>query len=89
MDFPGVSCEECERSREIDGDIPDCETAKGCVIPPLTERGVRVMALREKLVRLRDLVDPGTIVAMYGATIEDIDLLAKMEELIGNRVLKE
>jgi hypothetical protein len=77
-----VSCEECEKAREIDGDIPDCETDKGCVIPRLGERGGRIMAIREKLMKLKDLVDPGTILAAYGATIEDLDLLAKVEELM-------
>jgi hypothetical protein len=77
-----VSCEICEEAREIDGDIPDCETAKGCIIPPLTDRGKRIMAMREKLIRLKDLVDPATILAMYGATLNDLELLSKVEELI-------
>ena len=41
------------------------------------------MALRAKLVKLKDLVDPGTILAVYGVTREDLDLLAKVEELMG------
>lgn len=82
LDFPGVTCEECERSREIDGEIPDCETEKGCLVPPLGERGQRVMAIREKIVKLKDLIDPGAVLAMYGATVEDLNLLAKAEEIM-------
>ncbi|MDR2018570.1 MAG: hypothetical protein LBQ00_06845 [Syntrophobacterales bacterium] len=40
------------------------------------------MAMREKLIRLKDLVDPATILAMYGATLNDLELLSKVEELI-------
>jgi len=42
------------------------------------------MELRERLVRLRDLVDSSTILSVYGATIEDLELLAKAEDLIGS-----
>ena len=79
-----MTCEECERSREIDGEIPDCETDKGCKIPPLTERGVRVMAIREKLMKLKDLVDPATILATHDVSVEDLDLIAAAEDLIVN-----
>jgi len=64
--------------------MPDCETEKGCIIPPLSERGQKVMELRERLVRLGDLVHSSTILAAYGATIEDLELLAKAEDLIGS-----
>jgi hypothetical protein len=77
-----VVCEECGKAREIDGDIPDCETEKGCIIPPLSGRGARVMAIREKIIRLKELVDPGTILAMYGASLYDLEMLAKAEEMI-------
>jgi len=83
MDFPGVACEECRTSFEIDGDLPDCETGKGCAIPPLNEWGRRIMDMREKLMKLRNLIDPGTILGLYGATREDLDLLVKVEELMG------
>ena len=77
-----MACEECEKAREIDGDRPDCETEKGCIIPPPGERGARVMAMREKLVRLRGLVDSGTILAMYGATKDDLEMLAHVEGMM-------
>jgi len=67
----------------MDGDLPDCETGKGCAIPPLNEWGRRVMDIREKLTKLRNLVDPGTILGLYGATREDLDLLIKVEEIVG------
>jgi hypothetical protein len=77
-----VVCEECEETRVIDGDIPACETEKGCLIPPLSENGARVMAMRQMLIRLKELVDPGTILAMHGASLHDLEMLAEAEELI-------
>ena len=75
-----MTCGACDEAREIDGDIPDCETERGCRVPPLTERGARVLALREKLVHLRRLVDPATVLAIYGAGPEELDLLAAVEK---------
>lgn len=40
------------------------------------------MQLRERLVRLKDLVGPEAILAAYGATREDLDMLAAAEEII-------
>ncbi|MCK4786206.1 MAG: hypothetical protein KAV87_20785 [Desulfobacteraceae bacterium] len=40
------------------------------------------MELRAKLMSLNGLVDSGTILKMYGADIEDIELLAFIEEAI-------
>ena len=74
-----MTCEECEKSREIDGDTPGCETERGCIIPPLSGRGARVMALREKLMRLKSLVDPGAILRMWGAAKEDVEMLVEVE----------
>ncbi|HEY3276401.1 MAG TPA: hypothetical protein VGJ94_07250 [Syntrophorhabdaceae bacterium] len=80
LDFPGVACKECEKSRQIEGDIPDCETAKGCIIPLLGEKGVRAMAIRDKLMKLRKLVDPQTILTAYGATVDDLEMLIRLED---------
>lgn len=82
MDFPGVSCEACREAQQVDGLTPDCETVKGCLIPPLDEAGARVMQLRDKLVRLKDLMDAGTVLRMYGAGVEDLELLAVLEDEI-------
>ena len=82
MDFPGVACEECRMIFEIDGDLPACEAGRGCTIPTLYEKGKRIMDMREKLAKLKDLVDPGTILNLYGATRDDLDLLMKVEELM-------
>ena len=84
MDFPGVACEECRMIFQIDGGLPDCETGNGCTIPPLDENGRRIMDMREKLVKLKDLIDPGTILNLYGATRDDLDLLIKVEELMNS-----
>jgi hypothetical protein len=66
----------------VDGIIPDCKAGKTCLIPALDERSDRVMQMRDKLVRLRDLVDAGTVLKMYGADLNDIELLAVMEDEI-------
>lgn len=83
MDFPGVACDGCRINFEIDRDLPDCEAGMGCVIPPLYEKGRRIMDMWEKMTELKGIVDAGTILDLYGATLEDLDLLAKVGELIG------
>ena len=77
-----MSCEACQEAVEIDGESLACETEKGCMIPTLSERGQHIMELRAKLMSLNGLVDPGTILKMYDADIEDIELLAFLEEAI-------
>jgi hypothetical protein len=89
MDFPGVACEECRMTFEVDGDLPDCEVGNGCAIPPLDGKGRRIMDMREKLAKLKDLVDPGTILELYGATRDDLDLLVKVEELMRDTPLNK
>jgi len=39
--------------------------------------------MRGHLLRLGDLVDSGTVLRMYGATREDLDLLAAIEAELG------
>lgn len=75
-----MNCEECRDAEKIDGVIPDCQTDKGCLVPPLDEDAQRVMNIREKLITLKELVDPGTILRMHNATREDIEMLAAVEE---------
>lgn len=66
--------------REKDGIAPDCETEKGCLIPPIMPEGQRILEIRGKLITLRGLVESGVIFQMYGATKDDIDMLAIVEE---------
>lgn len=73
-----MSCESCKNILEVDDAEPDCFEGE-CKIPPLDETGQRIMEMRSKLISLHDLVDPGTILRMYGATKEDIELLAFIE----------
>lgn len=88
MDFPGVACAECKTGLEIEGDPPGCETERGCVIPALSEYGARIMDMWEKLTKLRNLIDPGTILNMYGATRADLDLLMKVNGLMKGEIPK-
>ena len=66
----------------MDGVTPDCEAGKACLIPALDERSARVMQIRDKLVRLKDLVDAGTVLKMCGADLDELELLAVLEDEI-------
>ena len=59
---------------------PRCRTEEGCFIPPLLPAGQRVMELRGLLVRLQPTVDSGTICRMFGADLDDLQLLAIVED---------
>ena len=75
-----MSCEACEDVREKDGIAPDCETEKGCLIPPLGPEERRILEIRGKLITLQGLVDAGTIFQIYGVIKDDIDILTVVEE---------
>jgi len=83
-----VSCEQCREALEIDDVEPPC-FSRTCYIPQPDERGQRILEIRDKLIKLHDLVDPGTILKLYNSTVEDIELLAyveeEMEELLRTR----
>ncbi|GEM_PF-2249710 len=80
MDYPGVCCEACEEIREKDGVAPDCETEKGCILPPIGPAERRILEIRDRLVALQGLVDPGAVLKIYGASRRDIELLASVEK---------
>lgn len=82
MDFPGVDCDACAEALDTDGVIPDCQAERGCLIPPLLPACRRVMELRGLLVRLHPTVDPGTVCRMFGATLDDLELLALVEDYL-------
>ncbi len=54
-----------------------------CWIPPLDEAGSRIMEIRQKLFTLGELIGPDTIMKMYEATKEDLELLDAVETEIG------
>ena len=65
----------------MDGAVPDCEMeGRACVIPSLCEEGVRIMEIHSRLRALNGLVDSSAILALYGATREDIEILAIIEQ---------
>ena len=98
MDFSGVSCESCKEALVIDGKEPPCWSTtpapffskegemkpgvNSCWLPQLDETGHRIMEIRRKLIALKDLVDPGTVLRMYRVKLEEIELLAVVEEEI-------
>ena len=65
----------------MDGDreLPACIEGV-CLIPELDEAGNRILAIREKIISLGGLVDSGPILKMYEADLEDLELLAFLEE---------
>lgn len=62
-----------------DRELPACIEG-ACLIPELDEACVRILAIREKIISLSGLVDSGPILKMYEADIEDLELLAFIEE---------
>jgi hypothetical protein len=73
---PSRGGQEVRMGSDGDESIPG---VNACLIPPLDEAGSRIMEIRRKLISLQELVDPGTILKMYEATPEDIELLAAVE----------
>jgi hypothetical protein len=80
LEFPGVSCEACEEQRRVDREIPDCETERGCRIPPLGPDEARVIRLRGQMMALKDIMSPEVVFRMCGGTWEDLELLAVVED---------
>ena len=64
----------------MDGIEPECETGAGCPIPDPGEVGARILGIRGLLVRLSNLVDPGTVCRICNVDIEDLELLALVED---------
>ncbi|MBA4395704.1 MAG: hypothetical protein C0407_19295 [Desulfobacca sp.] len=50
-----------------------------CQLPPLCKRGQRILEIRGRIVALKEIVDPGSILRMYRATVDDLELLAEVE----------
>ena len=76
-----MSCEKCLDMFSIDGAEPDCWEG-GCKagIDGLIEDDIRVLGLRNKLITLKELIDPATVLRLYGATREDVEMIAAIEE---------
>jgi len=64
----------------VDGVIPDCQTAIGCLLPELDKKNRRLLEIRSMLVRLHGLVDPGTICKMMEVDRDELEILATIEE---------
>lgn len=62
-----------------DKELPACIEG-ACLIPELDEAGTRILTIREKIISLNGLVDSGPILNMYEAGLEDLELLAFIEE---------
>ncbi len=78
-----MSCEACKDILVNDDVEPDCfDDDKGCRIPMLDQRELRIIDIRGKLVSLRGLIDSGIILEMYDATREDIEMIIFIEDEI-------
>lgn len=69
----------------MDDVTPPCQTGVGCWIPPLPTDAARVLALRDKLIRLRRLGIGAEIMRMYQVTLDDLDLLALIDNELNPR----
>ncbi len=84
-----MRCENCLDIEEQDGAPAPCHVTAGrtngsapagCPIPPLSADEARILDMRGMLIQLKDLVDAGTVLRMYGATLEELRILAAIEE---------
>lgn len=64
----------------MDGLLPDCQTAAGCLIPPLDPGTSQVLDIRDKLIRLKNMGIGDSILKLYGATVDTLELLAIAED---------
>lgn len=74
-----MSCENCETIWEVDDVEPECIEGQ-CRIPDPGERGPKVFALRALLISLSELHIGSEILRMFNADLEDLELLALIEE---------
>jgi len=63
-----------------DGIVPPCETDENCWIPPVLPAVSHVLDLREKLNWLKPLGIGDSILKLYGATVDTLDLLVIAEK---------
>lgn len=66
----------------MDEITPPCQAGEPCLVPPLEAAGLRIMELRGLLQSLHDSVDPGTICRLFDADLDDLRLLAQVEEML-------
>ena len=62
-----------------EGDLNVIPGVNACLIPPLSPDEARVLEMRSKLITLGELVGRETILKMFGATKEDIEMLEAVE----------
>jgi hypothetical protein len=46
----------------------------------LDEAGAKAMDIREQVVKLQNLIDPGTVLKLHGCGLAELELLAVIEE---------
>ncbi|TLM66007.1 MAG: hypothetical protein FDZ69_07440 [Deltaproteobacteria bacterium] len=76
-----MSCEACAEAREIDGVVPECETGE-CPVVPMLQESARILGIRDLLVGLDGLVDAGTVCRLTDVDLDDLRLLAVVENLL-------
>ena len=52
----------------------------GCPIPLLSAEEARILDMRGMIMNLKELVEAGNVLKMMGATLEDLRILAAIEE---------
>ena len=75
-----MRCETCIDIEGEDGIAPGCKTEKGCPVPPLSPAERRILEMRGMLRSLSGRVDAGTVLRMHRVSLEDLRVLALIEE---------
>ena len=73
----------------IPAEAPDFSLIKtghfGCPIPPVSADELQILEMRGLLISLKNMVDAETVLRMHGATLEDLKVLAAVEEGLTER----
>ncbi len=77
-----MTCTSCREIEKVDGEKPRCETGEGCLIPDLSPDALRIWEIRDRLLSLRDLLGAGPVLQAYGVTLDDLELLADLENAL-------
>lgn len=66
----------------LEAEVPPCESAEGCPVPPLPPEEARALELRALIARLGRLIGPEAVVRAFGATRRDLLLIAEAEDAL-------
>ncbi|MEM4368375.1 MAG: hypothetical protein QXO21_05150 [Candidatus Anstonellales archaeon] len=79
-----MSCENCSEAYKIDKIEPPCWDGE-CIIPEPGKRGKKILMIRDLLVRLHNIVSSEAILKHFDVSLDDLELLAIVEDEINKR----